>query len=253
MRPAPTRLPLAQYTNAGRLPASSRTAATKLVNVASLTPPCPIGMLRYSSPAATTASGVRNGRGSIGSRMSITTAQPARFRAARCSGAGWPPVTTPGIGSQALGTPAMASSSWLIGRAPGSFPRTIYLMSPGMASSRRPSLRAHLRPHHKLWLNWDGAFLMGPRYLRFLDAVERRGTIRAAGREIGWSYRTCLNRIREMERVLGAKVLETTRGGASRGGARLTPEARRLVKLFEKWRREALRLSDVAFRKILRR
>ena len=94
---------------------------------------------------------------------------------------------------------------------------------------------------------------MGPRYLRFLDAVDRRGTIRAAGGEVGWSYRTCLNRIREMERVLGAKVLVTTRGGASRGGSRLTPEARRLVQLFAKWRREALRLSDVAFRKILRR
>src|SRR2546427_2911440 len=80
-----------------------------------------------------------------------------------------------------------------------------------MPSARRPSLRAHLKPRHKLWLNWDGAFLMGPRYLRFLDAVDRTGTIRAAGREVGWSYRTCLNRIREMERVLGAKVLATDR------------------------------------------
>ncbi len=105
-------------------------------------------------------------------------------------------------------------------------------MSPGMASPRRPSLRVHLKPHHKLWLNWDGAFLMGPRYLRFLDAVDRTGTIRAAGREVGWSYRTCLNRIREMERVLGAKVLATT---------------------FARWKREAVRLSDVAFRKILPR
>src|SRR6184192_2723096 len=166
--------------NAGRLPASSRTAATKLVKVASLTAPCPIGMLRYSSPAATTASGVRNGRGSIASRMSITTAQPARFRAARCSDAGCPPVTIPGIGSQALGTPAMASRRWLIGIEAASFRRSIYLIR--MASSRRPSLRAHLKPHHKLWLDWDGAFLMGPRYLHFLDAVDRAGTIRAAGR-----------------------------------------------------------------------
>src|SRR5881628_3057927 len=123
-------------------------------------------------------------------------------------------------------------------------------MSTGMASStrvrspRRPALRAHLKPHHKLWLNWDGAFLMGPRYLSFLDAVERSGTIRAAGQEVGWSYRTCLNRIREMERVLGAKVLVTKRGGASRGGARLSPAARRLVQLFARWRREALRSSD---------
>ena len=126
-------------------------------------------------------------------------------------------------------------------------------MSPAKAPSRRGSLRVHLKPHHKLWLNWDGAFLMGPRYLRFLDAVDRTGTIRAAGREVGWSYRTCLNRIREMERVLGAKVLATTRGGTRRGGARLTPDARRLVKLFARWKREAVRLSDVAFRKILPR
>src|SRR5207253_7787835 len=126
-------------------------------------------------------------------------------------------------------------------------------MPTGMPSARRPSLRAHLKPRPKLWLNWDGAFLMGPRYLRFLDAADRTGTIRAAGREVGWSYRTCLNRIREMERVLGAKVLATTRGGALRGGARLTPEARRLVKLFAKWKREAVRLSDVAFRRILPR
>src|SRR5437870_11061237 len=45
------------------------------------------------------------------------------------------------------------------------------------------TLRVHLKPHHKLWLNWDGAFLMGPRYLRFLEAVDRTGTIRAAGRD----------------------------------------------------------------------
>src|SRR5438132_13995696 len=122
-----------------------------------------------------------------------------------------------------------------------------------MASSRTPSLRKHLVPHQKLWLNWDGAFLMGPRYLRFLAAVDQTGTIRAAGQVVGWSYRTCLNRIREMERVLGARVLSTTRGGSSRGGARLTPQARRLVKLFARWRREAVRLSDVAFRKIVRR
>ena len=115
------------------------------------------------------------------------------------------------------------------------------------------ALRAHLRPRHKLWLDWNGAFLMGPRYLRFLEAVDRTGTIRAAGREVGWSYRTCLNRIRAMERVLDAKVLTTSRGGASRGGARLTPKARRLVKFFTLWRNEAIHSSDVAFRKLLRR
>src|SRR5216110_1414556 len=126
MRPAPTRLTLLQWTNAGRLPASSRTASSSRLNVASLTAPCPTGTWRYSSPAWTTASGVLKGRGSIASRRSITTVHPARFSAARCSGAGCPPVTIPWIGSQALGMPAMASSKWLNGVAAASIGRSIY-------------------------------------------------------------------------------------------------------------------------------
>ena len=113
-------------------------------------------------------------------------------------------------------------------------------------------MRQHLTPHHKLWFNWKGAFLMGPRYIRFLDAVERTGTIRAAGRVVGWSYRTCLNRIREMERVLGALVLATKRGGHAGGGARLTREARRLVRVFSRWQRDVERFSTAAFRRNLR-
>ncbi len=48
-----------------------------------------------------------------------------------------------------------------------------------------PALRPHLAPRQKVWLNWDGVFLMCPRSLRFLAAVERRGTIRAAGHVVG--------------------------------------------------------------------
>src|SRR5256885_11824710 len=96
-----------------------------------------------------------------------------------------------------------------------------------MASMPAASLRRHLDPGLKVWLNYDGLFLMGPRYLRFLTAVQRTGTIRAAGREVGWSYRTCLNRLRRMERGLGSPVLLTTRGGPPGGGARLSPAAGR--------------------------
>lgn len=119
--------------------------------------------------------------------------------------------------------------------------------------SVRSGFRRHLAPHQKIWLDWDGAFLMGPRYLRFLDGVERTGTIRAAGRLVGWSYRTCLNRMREMERVLGAPVLVTSRGGPTGGSARLTPEARRLVSVYTRWKREMERLGRVTFKRILRR
>ncbi|HEY3011485.1 MAG TPA: LysR family transcriptional regulator [Gemmatimonadales bacterium] len=93
---------------------------------------------------------------------------------------------------------------------------------------------------------------MGPNYLRFLAAVDDTGTIREGGQAVGWSYRTCLNRLRRMERVLGRPVLLTTRGGKAGGSARLTPEARRLIRIFSKWQQAVGRLSSRAFRQALR-
>lgn len=119
-------------------------------------------------------------------------------------------------------------------------------------SRRKPSAplgdpSAHLVPRHKLWLVLSDTFLMGPNYLRFLVAVDETGTIREAGKAVRWSYRTCLNRIRRMEATLGQRVLDTSRGGASGGGARLTPEARRLVEIFSHWQREMEHLSRESF------
>src|SRR5215207_3913548 len=100
----------------------------------------------------------------------------------------------------------------------------------------RPSRStARLAPRHKVWLLSDGSFLMGPNYLRFLRAVDETGTTREAGKAVGWSYRTCLNRVRRMERALGRPVLLTARGGRTHGGSRLTAEARRLVDGFDRW------------------
>lgn len=119
-------------------------------------------------------------------------------------------------------------------------------------ASRSSALHRHLTPRHKVWLNWNGLFLMGPNYLRFLAAVDDTGTIREGGQAVGWSYRTCLNRLRRMERVLGRPVLLTTRGGKAGGSARLTPEARRLIRIFSKWQQAVGRLSSRAFRQALR-
>lgn len=112
---------------------------------------------------------------------------------------------------------------------------------------------AQLRPRHKVWFTLRGSFLMGPNYFRFLRAVDETGTIRQAGKAVGWSYRTCLNRIRRMEDILGGRVLETERGGTSGGGARLSPEGHRLVAIFERWQRDMTDYSQRAFRKALRR
>jgi molybdate transport system regulatory protein len=122
-----------------------------------------------------------------------------------------------------------------------------------MPKAKRLDPTSDLAPRHKVWLTLGGSFLMGPNYLRFLRAVDETGTIRQAGKAVGWSYRTCLNRIRRMESILGTRVLETERGGTSGGGARLSPEARRLVMIFDRWQADVAQYSRQAFRKVVRR
>jgi len=122
------------------------------------------------------------------------------------------------------------------------------------ASSSTPAwVESKLRPRHKVWFTLGQSFLMGPNYFRFLRAVDETGTIRQAGKVVGWSYRTCLNRIRRMEEILGRQVLETARGGSSGGGARLSREGHRLVALFERWQRDMAQYSERAFERALRR
>jgi molybdate transport system regulatory protein len=110
-----------------------------------------------------------------------------------------------------------------------------------------------LQPRIKAWLVAGDEFLMGPRYVRLLEEIDRRGSIREACSRIGLSYRTCLNRIRQMERVLGSPVIHTTRGGAPGGGSELTDEARELIRLYRQWRAELERSSDTLFRRLRRR
>jgi molybdate transport system regulatory protein len=110
--------------------------------------------------------------------------------------------------------------------------------------------RLPLRPRIKAWLVAGEEFLMGPRYVRLLEEIDRHGSISEASREIGLSYRTCLNRLRQMERVLGAPVVITTRGGAGGGGTRVTVEAHEIIDLYRGWRAEVQRLSDEAFRRM---
>lgn len=119
-------------------------------------------------------------------------------------------------------------------------------------ASQASILDGPLTPRLKVWFNWDGLFLMGPNYLRFLAAVDQKGTIREGGQVVGWSYRTCLNRLRRMERVLGRPVLLTTRGGKQGGSARLTAEARRFVRIFTRWQEDVGRLSARAFQRAVR-
>jgi molybdate transport system regulatory protein len=65
-------------------------------------------------------------------------------------------------------------------------------------------------------------FAMGPGKASLLEAIIREGSISAAGRALGMSYRRSWLLVDEMNRCWEQRLVETTPGGGQTRGARLS-------------------------------
>jgi molybdate transport system regulatory protein len=70
---------------------------------------------------------------------------------------------------------------------------------------------------------------LGPGKVDLLEGIERTGSISAAGRELGMSYRRAWKLVETMNRCFANPLVETAKGGHSGGGANLTPEGRQAL------------------------
>ena len=75
----------------------------------------------------------------------------------------------------------------------------------------------------------DESIALGPGKVRLLEAITASGSISAAARELGMSYRRAWQLVEEMNRALVAPAVVTATGGANGGGAALTPTGQVLV------------------------
>jgi len=91
--------------------------------------------------------------------------------------------------------------------------------------------RQHLRL--KVWLEADdGLVTLSDWRASLLEAVQRHGSLVAAARELNVPHRTAWQRLHEMEERLGARLVDTSSGGAAGGASRLTPAAEDLLRRF---------------------
>lgn len=74
----------------------------------------------------------------------------------------------------------------------------------------------------KLQLACGDEYALGPGKADLLEAIEREGSISAAGRALGMSYRKTWLLVDTMNRCFRQKVVETLSGGGKVRGARLT-------------------------------
>jgi molybdate transport system regulatory protein len=80
-----------------------------------------------------------------------------------------------------------------------------------------------------LRIEFGGQDAVGPGKIRLLELIGSSGSIAAAGRDMGMSYRRAWLLIDEVNRCFRKPVVEKRAGGDGGGGAALTPFGRALV------------------------
>lgn len=67
------------------------------------------------------------------------------------------------------------------------------------------------------------AAYLGPGRADLLEQIAATGSISAAGKAMGMSYKRAWSLVQALNEGFGTPVVDTSRGGASQGGAQLTP------------------------------
>lgn len=90
-----------------------------------------------------------------------------------------------------------------------------------------------------LRIDFDEGRALGPGKVRLLELVSETGSISAAGRAMGMSYRRAWVLVDALNRTFRTAVVETREGGVGGGGAALTPFGYALVASYRAMEREA--------------
>ena len=92
------------------------------------------------------------------------------------------------------------------------------------------------------------AVALGPGKADLLRAIDETGSISAAARQMGMSYRRAWLLVRTMNECFRAPLVEAVKGGAEGGGARLTKMGREVLSHY----RDVVRLAADHFAAYLR-
>jgi len=103
------------------------------------------------------------------------------------------------------------------------------------------------QPKIKLWVEREGALVLSDYRVHLLELIEETGSLAEAAAAMQLSYRRAWGKLKEIERNLGVKLVESAAGGAGGGRSRLTDEGRRLVGMYANFRRTMERDLDREF------
>lgn len=97
-------------------------------------------------------------------------------------------------------------------------------------SIKRPVMKPKMQ--FRLRVYRDSTIAIGPGKVALLEAIAATGSISAAAREFGMSYRRAWVLVDEMNRALTSPAVDTATGGAHGGGATLTTVGQTIVERY---------------------
>lgn len=81
----------------------------------------------------------------------------------------------------------------------------------------------------KVQLLCGGEIALGPGKADLLETIDREGSISAAGRVLGMSYRRTWSLVDGMNRCFAERLVDTHAGGGRESGAKVTEAGRRVL------------------------
>ena len=106
-----------------------------------------------------------------------------------------------------------------------------------------------MEPRAKFWIEDDGKIVLSDYRVRLLRLIDETGSLAEAAAEMQLSYRRAWGKLKEIEANLGVRLVESAAGGAGGGGSRLTPEGRRYIAMYDRFRTAAERAVRAEFGK----
>ena len=92
-----------------------------------------------------------------------------------------------------------------------------------------------MKPRLNLWIEQDGEVVLSDWRVSLLEAIGASGSISAAAARLNVPYHRAWDKLDEMEKGIGVKLVATQTGGSGGGGAHLTPAGQSYIDKFRRF------------------
>ncbi len=94
------------------------------------------------------------------------------------------------------------------------------------------------RLRFKIWVEGENGVFLGNGRVKLLEAIEHTGSISAAAKHIGLSYKKAWEQVNDMNRNSEQALLKRVSGGKGGGGTQLTVAGKEWIRRFNKLKEE---------------